>query len=112
MVDSGTGNVYVRLSLVRPRAGQEDLVANILNDLLNFYSSQPGYIEGYSLSSNDPGPEVGRLTLWRAEHDAEATASAQHVMSRRSELMRVIEGGSQIERSFIAHRWPATEAAT
>jgi heme-degrading monooxygenase HmoA len=110
MLDSGTDTVYVRLSLMRPKGGQEALVTEILNDLLGFYSSQPGYLEGYSLSSNDPGPEVGRVTLWRSEHDAEATASAQHVMSQRSELMRVVEPGTHLERSFTAERWMATAA--
>jgi heme-degrading monooxygenase HmoA len=102
MADTGSEQVYVRLSLVRPKPGQEARVTEILNDLLNVYASQPGYLQGYSLTSNDPGTEIGRLTMWRSEHDAEATANSQHVMAQRAELMRLVEGGSHVERSFLA----------
>ena len=102
MAETAGENVYVRLSLVRPKTGQESRVSDILNDLVGFYANQPGYLQGYTLVTTAPGSEVGRLTLWRSEHDAEATASAQHVMSQRSELLRLVEGGSHIERSFTA----------
>lgn len=107
MVDSAGGSIYVRLSLMRPKSGQEARVGEILNDLVQFYSEQPGYIEGYTLVAQESASEVGRLTLWRTERDAETTASNQHVMSQRSELMRVIESGSHLEKSFRAAGRPA-----
>ncbi len=112
MADTTGAQVYVRLSLVVPRPGQEARVAEILDDLLTFYAAQPGYLEGYSLAPQRPGGEVGRLTLWRAEGDAEATAGHQHVMAQRAELLRVIEGDSHVERSFFAARREATPLAT
>ena len=111
MAEPTDGNVYVRLSLVRPKAGQEEKVAEILNDLVGFYAAQPGYLQGYTLETNAPGSEVGRLTMWKSEHDAEATASNQHVMAQRSELLRLVEGGSHIERSFSALRFRSPERA-
>jgi len=87
---------------VRPKSGQETKVAEILDDLVGFYAGQPGYLQGYTLVTTAPGSEVGRLTMWRSERDAEVTANNQHVMSQRSELMRLVEGSSHIERSFTA----------
>ncbi|HTE83693.1 MAG TPA: hypothetical protein VK821_03100 [Dehalococcoidia bacterium] len=110
MAEFNDGNVYVRLSLVRPKSGQEEKVSDILNDLVGFYAGQPGYLQGYTLVTTAPGSEVGRLTMWRSERDAETTASTQHVMAQRSELMRLVEGGSHIERSFTALPHLAPEA--
>ena len=60
MADSTDGNVYVRLSLMRPKTGQEDQVSEILNKLVEFYSTRPGYLSGYTLvgteSSSEPRP--------------------------------------------------------
>ncbi len=104
MAEATNTQVYVRLSLVVSKSGQEARVAEILDDLLNVYAAQPGYIEGYTLRPELRGGEVGRLTFWRSEDDAEATASNQHVMAQRAELLRLIENDSHVERSFLAER--------
>jgi hypothetical protein len=104
MADATNAQVYVRLSLVVPNPGQEARVSMILDDLLTFYAAQPGYLEGYSLDPQRPGGELGRLTFWRSEDDAEVTAGNQHVMAQRAELLRLIEGDSHVERSFLATR--------
>jgi hypothetical protein len=109
VADSSKESVYVRLSLVRPRAGQKDRVSKILDELVDFYATQPGYLHGYTLVSNAPGYQFGRLTFWRSERDAEATAGDQHVMARRSELLELIDGRSHIERSYTAVPHPAPE---
>jgi heme-degrading monooxygenase HmoA len=112
MAEARSAQVYVRLSLVVPKAGQAAAVAAILDDLLNVYAAQPGYIEGFALDSQLPGGEVGRLTFWRSEQDAEATAGNQHVMAQRAELLRLVEGESHIERSFFATRREAQNLVT
>lgn len=104
MAEATSLPIYVRLSLVVPKPGQEARVAEILDDLLNVYAAQPGYLEGYTLGPQVPGGEVGRLTFWQHEDDAEATASVQHVMAQRAELLRLIESNSHVERSFLAER--------
>jgi hypothetical protein len=109
--DNREESVYVRLSLVRPKASQHDKVSEILDELVDFYSTQPGYLHGYTLTSNAPGYQFGRLTFWRSEHDAEATAGDQHVMARRSELLNLIDGRSHIERSYTAVPHKAKEHA-
>jgi heme-degrading monooxygenase HmoA len=112
MAEASNAQVYVRLSLVVPKPGQEARVAEILDDLLSFYSAQPGYLEGYSLAPQGSGGELGRLTLWRAEADAEATAGHQHVMAQRAELLRHIEGDSHVERSFLGTRREVSQAVS
>ena len=100
MADSAGGRPYVRLSLMRPKSGQAAQVSEILNDLVKFFSAQPGYLDGYTLVSADPESETGRLTLWRSERDAEHVANTQHVLSLRADLMRLVESGSHLEKSF------------
>lgn len=93
---------YIRVSLMHARPGKEQQVAVAMDDLVTFYMKQPGYIVGYKLSAADEVGDVGRITVWESEAAAEAAAQTNHVMSKRSELMPLIEAGSHGERSFWA----------
>ncbi len=96
---------YVRLSFVNPKAGQEEKVSQFTDDLIQFHSTQPGFVRGYKLLSRDPmDPQgrIGRLTVWASEEDADHAANAQHVLAVRSELLQIIEEGSNVARSFAA----------
>ena len=93
---------YIRLSLMDPKPGKDDLVSGLMDNLLQFFSTQPGYVRGYKLISGDPQGRIGRLGVWRSEHDADAAAQSAHVLSVRSELMGLIEEDSHIERSYTA----------
>jgi hypothetical protein len=93
---------YVRLSLMDPKPGKDDLVSGLMDNLLQFFSTQPGYVRGYGLLSGDPQGRVGRITMWDSEEDADHAANTQHVLSVRSELLAMIEEDSHIERSYTA----------
>jgi hypothetical protein len=110
MADLPDGNIYVRLSLMQPKSGQEADVSQILTDLVAFYAQQPGYIRGFTLVSPARENQIGRLTFWLTEHDAENVAQTQHVLSLRAELLRLVESGSHLERSFVAEETAATPA--
>jgi len=110
MADLPEGNVYVRLSLMQPKSGQDAEVSKILNDLVIFFARQPGYIRGFTLTSPARDNQIGRLTFWESEHDAENTANTQHVLSLRAELLRLVETGSHLERSFVAEETAASPA--
>jgi heme-degrading monooxygenase HmoA len=97
---------------MRPRHGEAAQVSQILNDLVSYFTSQPGCLDSYTLIPQEGGDEVGRLTLWRSEHDAEAVASTAHVMALRSELIRIVEAGSHLEKSFFAESRTAAEASS
>jgi hypothetical protein len=93
---------YVRLSLMDPKPGQEELVSGVMDHLLEFFATQPGHVRGYKLLSGDPQGRYGRLTVWKSEQDADNTANTQHVLAVRSELLLLIEEGSHVERSYTA----------
>lgn len=93
---------YVRLSLMNPKAGKEELVAGLMDSLLEFFSGQPGYARGYCLVDGDPQGRVGRITMWRSEEEADRAANTQHVLTVRSEIMQLVEDDSHVERSYTA----------
>ncbi len=94
---------YVRLSLVIARPGEEERVSRIVDDLLEYFVTQPGFVRGYKLVREHPDPRMGRLTVWRSEQDADHAAQTQHVLSVRSELMLLVEEDFHIERSYTAY---------
>jgi len=93
---------YVRLSLMNPKPGKEELVAGLVNNLLEYFSQQPGYVRGYSLIEGDPQHRVGRISVWESEEAADLAAQTQHVLTVRSEMMQLIDEDSHIERSYKA----------
>ena len=93
---------YVRLSLMNPREGEDKLVAGLMDNLLEYFSTQPGYVRGYALLDGDPRGRVGRITMWESEEQADQAANTQHVLTVRSEIMQRIEEDSHIERSYTA----------
>src|SRR5437868_10825748 len=95
---------HIRLSLMTPKPGRANDVARIMEDLLNFYRTQPGFIDSYTLRSADDHGEVGRVTIWRTAADTDAAAQTPHVLSTRSDLLPLIAEDSNIERSFHAEQ--------
>ncbi len=93
---------YVRLSLMNPKAGEERLVAGLMDNLLEFFSDQPGYVRGYALIDGDPQGRVGRITMWKSEENADHAGNTQHVLTVRAEIMQRIEEESHIESSYTA----------
>jgi len=96
-------NVYVRLSLVQPKAGHEQQVLQMEADLIKYLAGRPGYLHGYQITGGDSiAGRIGRLTLWRSDHDADHAAQTDHVLAVRSELLMLIEDEEHIEDSWIA----------
>lgn len=93
---------HIRISLMTPKHDHADDVARIMEDLLKFYRTQPGFIDGYTLRSADDHGEVGRVTIWRSAADTDAAAQTPHVLSTRSDLLPLIAEDSHVERSFHA----------
>lgn len=93
---------YLRLSFMNPKPGKEKLASGIMDHLLEFFTTQPGYVRGYALLSGDPQRRVGRITMWKSEEDADRAANTQHVLAVRSELIQLIEEDSHVERSYTA----------
>jgi hypothetical protein len=97
---------YVRLTLVNPKAGQDERFSELTDDLLQFFSEQPGYVRGYKMLAREPDAPQGRiarLTVWSSEEDADRAATSQHVLSVRSELLQLIEEDSRLALSYTAY---------
>jgi quinol monooxygenase YgiN len=94
--------LYIRVSLMTPKVDEAPAVARIMDELLAFYATQPGFLSGYKLRSADANHQIGRITVWRSGEDADATAQHQHVLAQRSELAPLIESDSHTEWSFEA----------
>ncbi len=95
--------VYVRLSLATPKAGHEEDVARMDDELMRYFASQPGYLHGYRITGGDAvAGRIGRLSMWRSDHDADAAAQTDHVLSIRSEILLLIADERHIEYSWTA----------
>ena len=94
--------VYIRASLMMPKPGNEERVSQLMDDMLGFLASQPGYVRGYRILSGDPEGRLGRIAVYKSEHDADHAAQTDHVLAVRSELMQLIEENSHTEVSYTA----------
>jgi heme-degrading monooxygenase HmoA len=89
---------YVRFSLMRPKNGEEARVRDLLDRLVEFYSQQPGYIDGYRLEPTEADGLLGRMGVWESEQDATRAAQTEYDLALRSQLnMSVAE---HTEHSF------------
>lgn len=96
--------MFIRVSHMVAKAGQEARLGEVLRKLSAFYHEQAGYETGYILS---PYPEAGeaahrhgRVGVWASQQAAEDAAQAQHAMALRAELSRIVEEDSHYEYSF------------
>lgn len=97
---------YIRLSLMRPRPGHEETVRHLLDDLVMFHESQPGYLTGYRVEHAEGSARVGRLAIWEHEADAAHAARTDRDMALRSQLNAAIEDGSHEELALQGHWAP------
>jgi hypothetical protein len=91
---------YVRISLMHPKAGQEEALNSLLDRLVEYYEQQPGYLTGYRLKNIDGSGRVGRLGVWEHANDAERAAQTDHDLALRSELNMLVAEDSHEEYSF------------
>jgi hypothetical protein len=101
-VEEEAAVLYVRLSLMKPKPGKEHDVAELTDQLVSYYKDQPGYVHGYKISAADETGDLGRVTVWTTEEACDHVAQSNHVLSLRSDLMPMIEDGTDVERSFWA----------
>jgi quinol monooxygenase YgiN len=92
---------YIRLSIARPRRGEEDRLLDLMRKLSAVSAEQDGCIDSYVLKPRDDSGEIARISVYRDEQSAEAAASSQTIMSLRSEIHLVTEPG-HTERAFFS----------
>ncbi len=92
---------YIRLSVVKPRPGQEERAVELLKALSAATAGSPGWQANYVLRPRDDSDEIARISIYDDESSAERAASTPSVLSLRSELHLVIEPGHR-ERAFFS----------
>jgi hypothetical protein len=75
---------YVRLTLLRPRPGFEDELAQVLEDLDAALSDSPGLL--FSFVLNQGNGRLGRVSLWLSKDEANREAASERILSLRSRL--------------------------
>ncbi len=93
---------YVRISLMRPKRGQEQRLTDLIDQLAAYYRQQPGFLNGYRLSAlpGDTSGRLGRVGVWESAAAAERAAGTDHDLAMRSEVNMAVEDGSHEELAF------------
>lgn len=93
---------YVRISLMRPKPGQEQRLADLIEQLVTYYQQQPGFLHGYRLSAlpGDISGCLGRVSVWEGAAAAERAAGTDYDLALRSEVNMAVEDGSHEELAF------------
>lgn len=92
---------YIRLSIAKPRRGEEARLEEVMRKLSDLSASQEGCVESYVLRPHDDSGEVARIAVYTDEVTAEHLANSQSFLSLRSELHLIAEPG-QVERAFFS----------
>ena len=92
---------YIRISLMKPLAGEQKEVIRINKELLSYFSEMKGYITGYVLRAAGGADDLGRVTVWEDEDDADRAASDQRTFTLRSDLHLKVRAG-HTDRAFTA----------
>lgn len=90
---------YVRLSIARPRRGEEARFEQIMQRLTEVTEQQPGCTAAYIMKPDDGSGDIARISFYESGHDADTAAQSATIMALRSELHLASEPG-HIERGF------------
>ena len=93
---------YVRLTIVKPRTGQESHVEEIIRRLADLAGKQPGCLQSFILKPHDDSGEIARLGIWTDEHAADHAASDNAIMAARSDLNQWLVPNGHEERAFFS----------
>lgn len=92
---------YIRLSITKPRRGEEAHLEEVVRKLSALSASQDGCIESYVLRPHDDSGEIVRIAVYADELTAERAANSQSFLALRSEQHLISEPG-HIERAFFS----------
>jgi heme-degrading monooxygenase HmoA len=91
---------YVRISIVKPRRGEEAHAEEIIRKLAALSADSAGCQSSQVLKPRDDSGEIARIVVYDTEASAEAIANSTTMLSLRSELHLLIEPG-HVERAFF-----------
>ena len=78
----------VRLSFLRPHFTRIAEVEQLMDELLDVFASQPGFIQGFRFGyyGHPERNEIGRLTVWTDHAAADRVATSERVIALRSQI--------------------------
>lgn len=92
---------YIRVSIAKPRKGEEARLEELMRKLNDLSASQPGHLESWVLRPHDSSGEIARIAVYENEQAAESAANSTSFMSLRSEIHLITETG-HTERAFFS----------
>lgn len=92
---------YIRLSIARPRRGEEKRLEELFRQLSDMAASMPGCLQSLVLKPHDDSGEIARISIYEGEEAAEAIANNPRFMSLRAEVHLASEPG-HAERAFFS----------
>ncbi len=92
---------YIRLSIAKPRPGQEKRLADLMGQVAEWVKTQPGCRESYLLEPHDDSGEVVRISVYEDEKSADHAATESHLLALRSEINLASEA-PHVERGFFS----------
>ncbi|MEO8539445.1 MAG: antibiotic biosynthesis monooxygenase [bacterium] len=92
---------YIRVSIAKPRKGEEARLEELMRKLNDLSANQEGHLESWVLKPHDNSGEIARIAVYESEHAAESAANSTSFMSLRSELHLITESG-HTERAFFS----------
>jgi quinol monooxygenase YgiN len=92
---------YFRLSIARPRRGDEQRFEEVMRKLNELGAATEGCLATYLLRTHDDSGEIARLAIYENEAAAAAAANTNSFLSLRAELHLISEPGHQ-ERAFFS----------
>ena len=80
-----------RQSVFSVTSEHERQLEELLNQLEASAAALPGYVMGFRYRSTTGSGELGRISVWRSQHDADNAAQNQHIMALRSQVMNIAQ---------------------
>ncbi len=86
----------IRTTIVTPREGAAKEVAQLLAQIGEHLSKQPGFVQSYSFEDkNEEGYKLGRLSVWGRREDADHAANQMHTLALRSKMNHLLVDASE-----------------
>jgi len=94
----------IRLSIVVPSPGQRQRVEQLLDHLDERLGKNPHYVVGGRFEATDGSGEIGRISVWESEADADHAATDDDVIAIRSQIHMLVQPG-HLERlyKYVGH---------
>lgn len=90
---------YIRLSLAKPRPERMQEVRKHYEELVSYVAKMEGCLAAWVMVPHDDSGEIGRMSMWATQADANRAANDPHTMALHSELEFDTSGGVW-DRSF------------